>query len=112
MAFSFPGGICFDPSNGTSELAEVLAEYVNYGYDGAELLEKWKRNGKTHYPLPTFNEQGHTVVNFIAYAPVHYTADQKEAFAKNLKYSFECATAYFEACDNPKDPAHKDCGRW
>jgi hypothetical protein len=91
------------------ELAKDLAEYENYGYDWAYLLKKWKEYGKNHYPVPTCNKQGHTVFDFKAYAPLDYTDAEKEAFAKHLKYSFDCATAYFEACDNPKHPDHNEC---
>ena len=117
MAFSFSGGICFDLSNSPSDLAYDIAriEYMGLRFnndDRAELLKKWNNCGKTHYPLPTCNEKGYTVIDFIAYAPPHYTHAQKEAFVQDFESSLACARAQFAAGDNPGDPAHEDRYKW
>jgi len=114
MAFSFSGGICFDPSDGTWELADTIAKIEFYGHrfdeiECAELLEKWKRNGKTHYPLPTWDEKAEiAVVGFIAYAPLHYTNAQKAAFAKMFEYSLNCARERFMAYEDRNHPDYEE----
>jgi hypothetical protein len=110
MAFSFSGGICFDPSDGTSKLAYDIAKIEYYGHrfneiECAELLEKWKRNGKTHYPLPTWDEEAEiAVVDFIAYAPLHYDDAQKKDFVKMFEYSLNCARERFISYDDRNHP--------
>jgi hypothetical protein len=105
----FPGGIWID--NSDWELAEDLAEVEFYGHclnesDCTNLLKKWNERGKTHYPLPTWNEEQQiVVVDFIAYAPLHYTKDEKEAFAEMFKHSLNCARELFMSYD---DRNHKD----